>query len=178
MCKQIKTKHSCGHSTSTTEYCAENPSPSRRLRPRPTSGSSGFSTSSWGSSFFIIPSAHPVSPTHKTSYERQNSTLICSDCEREFLRTHLTALRKEVDQLGIRRNTKDDVTVFRGEGVTRTPPQAERGCVLTRRGIEEGKPLSFPSYSTGSAPQSRPGSWGVLWDLGHVFDQEERLRKQ
>jgi len=176
MCKQIRTKYSCCHSTSTTEYCAENPSPSRRLRPRPASGSSGFSATSWGSSFFVIPT-NPVSPTHETSREHRNSTLICCDCEREFLRTHLTALRKEVDQLGIRRNVKDDVTVLRGEGIAGTPPQAGRGCVLTRRGIEEGSRPSFPSYSTGSGVQSRQGSWGMLWDSTPVFDQEERFGK-
>ena len=162
-----------------TEYCAENPSSSsRRLNPRPTSGSSGFSTSSWGSSFFGIP-ARPVSPPHETSHENQNSTLICCNCELGFLRSHLMALRKEVDQLGIRRNLKDDVTVLRREGTTGTPQQVERGCILTRRGIEEGVRPSFPSFSTGSGlQQSRQERWGMLWDSGSVFDQEERLRKQ
>ena len=178
MCKQIKTKYSCGHSARTTEYCAENPSSSRRLRPRPTSGSSGLSTSSWGSSFFGIPSRPVSPPTHETSHEHQNSTLICRGCEREFLSSHLMALRKEVDQLGIRRNVKDDVTVLRREGITGTPPQVERGCVLTRRGIEEGVRPPFQSYSTRSGLQSRQERWGMLWDSGLVFDQEEWFRKQ
>jgi len=125
------------------EYCAENPSSSsRRLRPRPTSGSSGFSTSSWGSSFFGIP-AGPVSPTHETSHENQNSTLICCNCELEFLRSHLIALKKEVDQLGTRRNVKDDVAVLRRKGITGTPPQVERGVYLPGEESRRGSDLPF-----------------------------------
>ncbi|PWW77881.1 hypothetical protein C7212DRAFT_362475 [Tuber magnatum] len=176
MCRKVRTTYSCNHSTTTTEYCAENPSPSRLFRPRPTSGSSGFSASSWGSSFLIMP-VHPVPPTHNTTHEQQTSTLICRECEREFLKTHLTALKREVDSLGVRRNVKDDVTVLSGDGIIGTPPLAERGCLLTRRGIEEGKRLSFGSPSTSPGLPSRPASGEILWDFGHVFDQEERFRK-
>ena len=177
MCKQIKTKYPCGHSTCTIKYCAKNPSSSRILCTRPTSSSSGFSTSSWRSSFFGIP-ARPVSPPHETSREHQNSTLICCDCERQFLRSHLMALRKEVDGLGSRRNIKDDVTVLRREGITGTPPYVERGSVLTRRGIEEGVRPCFQSYSTISGLQLRQERWGMLWDSGSKFGQEDRFREQ
>ncbi|RPA93182.1 hypothetical protein L873DRAFT_83529 [Choiromyces venosus 120613-1] len=177
MCKQIKTTYSCKHSTSTTEQCSENPSPSRLIRPRPGSDSSIFSNSSWGS--FSRTPIQPPSPTHRTKHELQATTLICRGCERKFLTTHLTALREEVDRLGLTRNAKDDVTVLTREKLARTPPPpAETGCILTRRGIDEGKIISFASPTKVSGGHSKLGSGGMVWDFGPVFDKEERFRQQ
>ena len=147
MCKQNKTKYPCGHSTRTTEFCAKNLSSSRSLCTRPTSSSSGFSTSSWRSSLFGI-TARPVSPTHETSRENQTPTPTRRHRERKFPRPHLMAPGKEVDRLGSRRKIQDDVTVLRRERITGTPPHVERGCVFTRCGIEDGVRPSFQSYLT------------------------------